>query len=74
LISDRFIIESGKVPFGNLIGFSVFLQDVEKKIIDPANPAEKKYIKSLFISIGEIPGTGIKRSRNNKIMRGNIIK
>jgi hypothetical protein len=62
LISDRFISESGKVPFGNLIGFSVFLQDIEARIINTANPAEEKYVKSFLILYDEVPDTSIKRS------------
>jgi hypothetical protein len=67
-------MESGKVPFGNLIGFSVFLQDIEVRIIDTANPAKDKYVMSFLILLHEVPDTGIKRSSNNKIMAGNIIK
>jgi hypothetical protein len=62
LISVRFIIESGKVPFGNLIGFSVFLQDIEASIINAANPIEEKYVKSFLIFKDEVLRTSIKRS------------
>jgi hypothetical protein len=67
-------MESGKVPFGNLIGFSVFLQDDDARIINTANPAEEKYVKSFFILLDEVADASIKRSRNNKIMTGNNIK
>jgi len=67
-------MESGKVPFGNLIGFSVFLQDIEAKIINTANTAGIKYVKSFFILLDEVADASIKRSRNNKIMTGNNIK
>jgi hypothetical protein len=55
-------MESGKVPFGNLIGFSVFLQDIEAMITNAANPIKEKYVKSFLIFKDEVLNTSIKRS------------
>jgi hypothetical protein len=54
-------MESGKVPLENLIGFSVFLQDMDVKIRNAVKYAEEKYVKSFFIFIDEVADANIKR-------------
>jgi hypothetical protein len=50
LISVRAIVESGNVPFGYLIGFSVFLQDhrLNKTIVQKTN-ADPVFNIDIFI-------------------------
>jgi hypothetical protein len=67
-------MESGKVPLENLIGFSVFLQDIDVKIRNAVKPAEDKYVKSFFIFIDEVADAKRKRVRNNKIIAEKNIK
>jgi hypothetical protein len=54
-------MESGKVPLENLIGFSVFLQDIDVKIRNAVKQVEEKYVKSFFIFIDEVADASIKR-------------